>query len=382
MSKRLVAIALTAVGLATGGYYYFTSSAQDGMALPTIVAQDGLVSKQAIAVGKVVPAHSVSIKSQLNGIVGEVYHHVGERVTLGTPLIKIRPNPTPTALTNAMTEVLRSEASLDSALQKLANLKSLVEQKVIPDNYGDYIQAKSDVKSAKADLQQKKQNLDLIRSGEAAIGGAKLSSTILAPIDGTILNLKVEVGEPIISTESNQAATEMMSMADMANIIFKGSVSEHDAAQLKVGMPASITLAPYPNKKITGTLSKVAVQSEKLNGASSTSTSSFDNGFEVEVSNIEFPEGMTLRSGFSATAKITLQQSNGGTTIPERALRFEASQPQVLIPDESEQGFHSRQVELGLSDGVNVEVISGLESGEEIIDNSMLQGVPMGGANA
>lgn len=377
MSKRLVALALTTVSFAAGGYFYLNSSTPDGVSLPLIVAQDGVIAKQAIAVGKVVPAHSISIKSQLNGIVGEVYHHVGESVTLGTPLIKIKPNPTPTALTNAMTEVLRSEASLDSALQKLANLKSLVEQKVIPDNYGDYVQAKSDVKSAKADLQQKKQNLDLIRSGEAAIGDAKLSSTILAPIDGTILNLKVEVGEPIISTESNQAATEMMSMADMGNIIFKGSVSEHDAAQLTVGMSASITLAPYPDETIIGTLSKVAVQSEKLNTPGS--TSSFDNGFEVEVSNIQFPKEITLRSGFSATAKITLQQSNGGTTIPERSIRFEASQPLVLIPDDSEQGYHSRQVELGLSDGVNVEVLSGLESGEEIVDNSMMQG---GGLNA
>jgi len=98
----------------------------------------------------------VSIKSQIDGIVGEIYHQVGDVVTAGTPLIKVSPNPTPAALTLANTELMRSEAGLESALQKLDNLKQLVLQDIIPKNYGEYIQAKSDVKSNLADVQQEK----------------------------------------------------------------------------------------------------------------------------------------------------------------------------------------------------------------------------------
>ncbi|OXE31160.1 efflux transporter periplasmic adaptor subunit, partial [Vibrio parahaemolyticus] len=139
------------------------------------------------------------------------------------------------------------------------------KQDIIPSNYDEYVSARSAVKSAQADVLQKRQNLELIRSGEASIGDARLTSTIYAPIDGTVLNQKVEVGEPIISTQSSQAATEMMSLADMNSLIFKGSVSEHDAAQLSPGMPVMLTVAPYPDVAISGVLTKVAIQSENLN---------------------------------------------------------------------------------------------------------------------
>lgn len=376
MKKRWAFIALFTVSLAGVGYYFTAPSTTSSDVLPTISATLGTIKKQAVAVGKIVPAHSISIKSQIDGIVGEVYHQVGDEVTVGTPLIKVRPNPTPTALTQANTELMRSEAELESAQQKLENLNHLVAQNIIPKNYGEYIQAKSNVKSSLADVQQKKQNFDLIRSGESSVGNSKLTSTITAPINGTILNLKVEIGEPIISTESSQEATEMMSIADMQDMIFKGSVSEHDAAQLKVGTSVSVTLAPYPEIVMQGVLSKVAVQSETLNGTVSNGSQSFDNGFQVEVGNIQFPPEITIRSGFSATAQITLKHATDVVTIPERALNFDGEQPEVWIPDESEIGYAPRKVTLGLSDGITVEVLSGLGSGESIIDISMMMGDP------
>ncbi|SGZ02250.1 Periplasmic component of efflux system [Moritella viscosa] len=374
MKKRWVFMALFTASVMGAIYYNTTQSLNKNDELPSITASLGTIEKQAVAVGQIVPAHSISIKSQIDGIVGEIYHQVGDYVTVGTPLIKVRPNPTPAALTLANTELMRSEAMLESALQKLDNLKQLVSKNIIPKNYGEYIQARSDVKSSQADVQQKKQNFDLIRSGESSVGESKLTSTITAPINGTILNLKVEIGEPITSTESSQAATEMMSVADMKDMIFKGSVSEHDAAQLKVGTPVNVILAPYPGVVMKGMLSKVAVQSEMLNSTTKDSNQSFDNGFQVEVGNIQFPQDITIRSGFSATAKIILKQVSDVVTIPERVLNFNGEIPEVWIPDESESGYSAREVKLGLSDGIIVEVLSGLENGEAIIDISMMMG--------
>ncbi|EKO3587645.1 efflux RND transporter periplasmic adaptor subunit [Vibrio metschnikovii] len=369
MNKRWIAVAIV---LMAGGYWGSAHLPKPKASLPILTAQLGQIEKQAIAVGQIVPAHSVSIKSQIEGIVGEIFHHVGAHVNAGTPLIKITPNPTPQALTEATTMLMQSEASLESAKQNVTNLERLVKQNIIPKNYGDYIQAQADLKSKLADVVQKRQNLELIRSGEASIGDAKLTSTLTAPIDGTILNLKVEVGEPIISTASSQAATELMSIADMKNMIFKGSVSEHDAAQLAVGMPVTVILAPFPTLNIEGVLSKVAVQSEKLNNTSSSNNTGFDNGFEVEISQLNFPEDITLRSGFSATAHIILEKVENVVTVPERALRFQGNQAEVLIADDSEYGFTAQPVTLGLSDGINVQIISGLENQQTIVDNSML----------
>ena len=372
MTKRGLVSVACATLLGGGAYFYFQTSTPPE-AFPTLTVATGTIEKQAVAVGYIVPAHSVSIKSQIDGIVGEIYAGVGEYVTQGQPLIKVRPNPTPKALTDASTELMRSEANIESAKQQLANLQSLVEQEIIPKNYDEYVTARSNVKSAQADVMQKRQNLELIQSGESTIGNSRLTSTIYAPIDGTVLNRKVEVGEPIISTESSQAATEMMSLADMNSLIFKGSVSEHDAAQLTPGMPVTLTVAPYPSIEIEGILTKIAIQSESLNAtADSSSGKSFDNGFEVEVGELKIPQDVRLRSGFSSSAQIILVKSENVLTLPERALQFEGDSPNVLIPDSSEQGFHKQAVKLGLSDGINVEVIEGVELDEAVIDNSMM----------
>ncbi|MDN2665756.1 efflux RND transporter periplasmic adaptor subunit [Vibrio sp. 14N.309.X.WAT.E.F5] len=372
MTKRGLVSVACATLLGGGVYFYFQTSTPPE-AFPTLTVSTGTIEKQAVAVGYIVPAHSVSIKSQIDGIVGEIYAGVGEYVTQGQPLIKVRPNPTPKALTDASTELMRSEANIESAKQQLANLQSLVEQEIIPKNYDEYVTARSNVKSAQADVMQKRQNLELIQSGESTIGNSRLTSTIYAPIDGTVLNRKVEVGEPIISTESSQAATEMMSLADMNSLIFKGSVSEHDAAQLTPGMPVTLTVAPYPSIEIEGVLTKIAIQSESLNStADSSSGKSFDNGFEVEVGELKIPQDVRLRSGFSSSAQIILVKSENVLTLPERALQFEGDSPNVLIPDSSEQGFHKQAVKLGLSDGINVEVIEGVELDEAVIDNSMM----------
>ncbi len=370
--KKCWAIALCSVALISGGYYLTTKTNKSHSTFPTLTVGYGNVLKQAMAVGQIIPAHSVSVKSQIDGIVGEIYHVVGEQVTLGTPLVKVRPNPTPHQLTNATSILKQSEAHLESLNQMLVNWQHLVEQKIIPQNYSELIKIKSEVKSNQALVQQRKQDLELIRSGEALIGNSKLTSILVAPINGTIIDLKVAVGEPIMSTTSSKITTEMVLLADMNNMIFKGSVSEHDAADLAVGMPASLTLATYPEAKITGVLSKVAVQSDYLNNPKQAKTNNFDNGFAVEINNIRFPDTITIRSGFSATAKITLKHLENVIIIPERALRFKADQPEVLIPDQSEQGYQVRSVKLSLSDGINVEVIDGLSVGDVIIDNSLL----------
>ncbi|MGF1719086.1 efflux RND transporter periplasmic adaptor subunit [Vibrio kyushuensis] len=379
MAKTWLVSTVSATLLGGGVYLYLQSSVQPND-FTTRSAVARTIEKQAIAVGKIVPAHSVLIKSQINGIVGEIYVKVGEEVKQGQPLIKVRPNPTPKALTLAFTELKRSEADLESHKQKLANWEGLVKQKIIPKNFDAYVSARSAVKSEQANVQQKRHNLELIHSGEASIGDARVTSTITASIDGTVLNRKVEVGEPIISTESSQTATEMMSLADMNNLIFKGHVSEYDAAQLSQGMAVMVAVAPYPDVEISGVITKVAIQSESLNssGNNSKGEKSFDNGFEVEVGELNIPQDVRLRSGFSSTAKITLKRSENVVTVPERALQFDGDTPYVLIPDSSRQGFRKQKVTLGLSNGIHVEVLDGVELDDQIIDNSMMMGVPHG----
>ncbi|MCG3865820.1 MULTISPECIES: efflux RND transporter periplasmic adaptor subunit [unclassified Photobacterium] len=377
MKKRWIVVS-TLSAIAALGIYAVKAPSSDEHHFTMLTAKNATIEKQAIAVGQIMPAQAVKIKSQIEGIVDKIYVNLGDNVVAGSPVIKLRPNPTPQELTRVTADLLKSKADLESAKIKLTNLQRLAAQKIIPANYDSYIQAQADVKSKAADLKQKQQELDLMSKGESDAGSTKLTSIIYAPINGTVLDVKVDVGEPITSTVSNQAATEIMTMADMKNIIFKGSVSEHDAAQLTEGMPVELTLAPYPDLKIAGKLTKVAVQSEKLNDDKNNNTQqtqSFDNGFAVEVSDIDFPKDITLRSGFTATAHITLKKAKDVMTVPERALYFKGNDPFVLIADDSAKGYKDVPVKLGLSDGINVEVLSGIEPKQSIIDASMVEGL-------
>ena len=164
----------------------------------------------------------------------------------------------------------------------------------------------------------------------------------------------------------------MMSLADMTHIIFKGSVSEHDAARLKPGMAVTMTVAPYPDDVVKATLSKVAIQSETLNSPDDELTSAFDNGFEVKANNLKMATPLNIRSGFSASAKVTLQEAKDVLVIPERALRFDHNTPMILIPDDSKRGYHLKKVTLGLSDGINVQILMGIKLGEKLVDNSLV----------
>ncbi|KJG39857.1 membrane protein [Photobacterium angustum] len=377
MKIRWIVVA-TLSAIAALGIYAVKAPSSDEHHFTMLTAKNATIEKQAIAVGQIMPAQAIKIKSQIEGIVDEIYVNLGDKVEAGSPVIKLRPNPTPQDLTRVNADLLKSKADLESAKIKLANLKRLAAQKIIPANFDAYIQAQADVKSKTAELKQKQQESDLMSKGESDAGSTKLTSIIYAPINGTVLDVKVDVGEPITSTESNQAATEIMTMADMKNIIFKGSVSEHDAAQLTEGMPVDLTLAPYPDLKIAGKLTKVAVQSEKLNDDKNNNTQqtqSFDNGFAVKVSDIQFPKDITLRSGFTATAHITLKKATDVMTVPERALYFKGNDPFVLIADDSTKGYKEVPVKLGLSDGINVEVLSGIEPKQSIIDASMVEGL-------
>jgi HlyD family secretion protein len=375
MKKRWIGLAIL-VAVGAGSAYHFHADSGKKAPLPLVKAGIGTINKQAVAIGQIVPAHSVQIKSQIDGIVGKIYHQVGDYVTAGTPLIKINPNPTPISLTQVSTSLMTAKAQLFSAKQSVANFQRLLDEHIIPANYGQYVQAQANLKQAEAQYEQSQQNLNLIRSGVASVGKYKLTSTVSAPINGIILNLQVEVGEPIISTESNQSATPLMSLADMNNLIFKGSVSEQDASHLKVGMPARLVLAPYPNAVITGTLSQVGVQSEALNGIAVPGMQSFDNAYEVQINHIHFPKTLILRSGFSSTAQILLEQAKDVVTVPERILQFNGNQAEVLVPNDSAQGYRLQPVELGLSNGIDAQVIKGVTKGETLVDASQLGGKP------
>jgi len=144
----------------------------------------------------------------------------------------------------------------------------------------------------------------------------------------------------------------------MGDLIFKGTVDEIDVGKITVDMPCRIKVGALPDDIVTGSLSRIAPQAQKNEGATL---------FDVEIE-LDPDQQVTLRAGYSANADVVIREKNDIVLIPERLVLFEDEKTFVEVPGLGPEAEPRKlEVELGLSDGLNVEIISGVAEGEQII---------------
>lgn len=368
--KKWLAI-IVVVSLTAMLYYY--KHRQQSSNIPQLVhVTRGDISQTATAVGNIVPAHSITVKSHLSGIVEAIFRDEGEAVKQNDKLLQIKPDPTPQDYAQAIALVAQDQASVTNFTQQVNNYRLLLNQHIIKENFADYLTAQQNLTNAQAKLLYDQQSLDLLTSGNTTIDGAAVESVIISPIDGFILQRAVDVGDPIISLASAQSATVLFTIANMNDLIFKGSVDEMDAAKLQTGMSAMLTVAAMSDNPVAGTLTQLSLQSDNQNSttdASATSSSSpFNVGFQVEIGALTIPQGMLLRSGYSATAEIVIREAKNVLLLPERVIIFKDDKTFVKIPAQQGQTTTLKEITVGLSDGMNVEIKEGLREQEAVLD--------------
>jgi HlyD family secretion protein len=336
----------------------------------SVLVKKGAVAETVIAVGSIVPEHSISIKSHISGIVGQLYHAEGDFVRQGDLLIQVLPSPTPSAIAEAYSEVKQQTASLKQAESHRVRLEKLLKLALeTPDNYSVAVK---EVAMNKARLEMAKQKLDLIQNGKARIGGKDIKTMVYSPISGYILKRNVDVGDPVVPLTDMQEGTALFVIADMQDLIFKGLVNEMDVAKIHPGMLAQIHIAALPDANIKGTLHKINLQSnaDDVSTSSAASTSSpFNVGFSIELSDISFPKDMSLHVGYSATAEIITKTASDVLVIPERVLLFKNDKIYVNVQSKKDTKATEIEIKLGISDGINVQVLSGVKEGDVILDS-------------
>jgi len=201
------------------------------------------------------------------------------------------------------------------------------------------------------------QNRDLTRKGRLTVSGTE--SIIRAPAAGTILTRTVNPGDPIVPLTSYQPGTEMATIADMRDLIFKGTVDEIDVGKLSVGMQTRIKVGALPTDVVTGKVSRIAPQAQQKEGATL---------FDVEVE-LE-PSKITLRAGYSANADVIIREHKDVLVIPERLVTFAdgGKKASVEVPGSDPKSPKKVDIKTGISDGLNVEVLSGLKKGEKVVE--------------
>jgi len=312
------------------------------------------IVKKTVATGKVTPLEEIEIKPQISGIIDKIYLIEGAIVKKGDLIAKVRVVPNEQSLSSARGRVNSAKIQLGNAEVSFNRNKTLYEKGVISRTEFEvveltYNQAKQDVLNAQNDYQ-------IIRRGSTSSGGSA-NTNIRAQISGTILEIPVKEGDQVIESNNFNAGTTIASIADMTKMIFEGKVDEAEVGKIKNGTVLEVSLGAIEKKKYPAKLNFIAPKGTEENGAVQ---------FKIK-GDVTLDDEYFVRAGYSANADIVLEKKDSVLSIKEALLQFDKKTevPYVEVKT-GDQDFERRDVELGISDGVNVEIISGVTKDDEI----------------
>ena len=351
---KYIGIALLVFGALFAAAFFIKTNNKSAIVYDTQTVITTSIERKTVVTGKVIPEDEVEIKPQIQGIIEALFVEEGDLVNTGDLLAKIKVVPNEQNLNSAEGRLANSRIVLKNAEIELNRNKDLYEKGIISKQNFDNVQlrfnqSKQDVSNAVSDLQ-------IIRSGSKG-GAASANTNIRATVPGTVLEIPVEEGFQVIASNSFNAGTTIATIADLNKMIFEGKVDEAEVGKLRVGMPLEVNLGAIEDQALEAQLKFIAPKGNEEQGAVQ---------FIIEA-DLFLNDSIFVRAGYSANASLVLERKDSIMAIPEALLQFdrETEEPYVELQTE-DQKFERRDVEIGISDGVNVEIISGLTKEDQI----------------
>ena len=355
---KILVILIVIAGLGGAGYAWFKNRDAGEEEFKLIAVERGSITEKAVAIGQIEPRLEFKVKSKISGIVKRCAVEVGDSVSAGDAMFEIVPDPTPSELVEAQRRLDAAQSAFTRAESAWKRTQELAREGITP---ADEVDVKREAfELSKIELASAQDNLELIRKGRIAGRGRSMESVIRAPAAGIVLVRDVDPGDPVVPLTSFQAGTELATVADMSDLIFRGTVDEIDVGKLEPGVVARLKVGAIPGAEVTGRLTRIAPQAREEEGA---------RLFDVEIE-LDPADGVMLRAGYSANADLVITEKEDILLIPERLVMFEddGAKTFVELPGEGPEA-EPRKIEIkaGLSDGLNIEVVSGLEEGDQVI---------------
>ena len=348
------AISLLVIGALFAAAYFIKTNDKSAIVYDTQKTLITSIERKTVVTGKVIPEDEVEIKPQIQGIIDVIFVEEGDLVKTGDLLAKIKVVPNEQNLNSAEGRLANSRIVLKNAQIEFNRNKDLYEKGIISKQDFDnvqlrYNQSKLDVSNAISDLQ-------IIRSGSKG-GAASANTNIRATVPGTVLEIPVEEGFQVIASNSFNAGTTIATIADLNKMIFEGKVDEAEVGKLKVGMPLEVSLGAIEDQALQAKLKFIAPKGNEEQGAVQ---------FKIEA-DLYLNDSIFVRAGYSANASLVLERKDSIMAISESLLQFDRKTEEPYVEIEIEdQKFERRDVKIGISDGVNVEIISGVSENAKI----------------
>ena len=334
--------------------YFKDSNAKEVVDYKTELPFYSTLDTKTVATGKLNPEEEIELKPQISGIVDQIFVEEGDLVRKGDLIAKIRVVPNEQALGSAKSRINSARLSFENAQTLFNRNKALFEKGVISKQ--DFENSELSLNQSKESYDQSKDDYQIIKQGSLS-GGSSANTTIVAQIPGTVLEIPVREGDQVIQSNNFNAGTTIATIADMSKMIFEGKVDESEVGKLEEGKDIKVILGAINEKEFPAILTFVAPKGVEENGAVQ---------FTIKA-DVTIEASTKIRAGYSANAEIEIESKDSILVIKEALLQFNRITEKPFVELLKANGsFETKNVEIGLSDGINVEIIEGVEEGDEI----------------
>ncbi|HUF51952.1 MAG TPA: efflux RND transporter periplasmic adaptor subunit [Longimicrobiales bacterium] len=354
-TKLVVGMVVSIGMVSAGGIAVLPDRDTAAVQAQTFEVSRGSVVERAMASGTIEPSTEVEVKSKVSGVVRQLYTDAGQYVEAGTPLVEIRPDPTPLELVDARRQLELRQMELEAATRELDRQRALQQTGAVTGL--EVERSERHVEQLALQVTIAREKLALLEGGRVTVGDRPLESVITAPISGFILERIVQVGQMVSPLSSFQSGTVLFKMANMNELVFRGTVDEIDVGRLRAGAEVAILIGALPDVRMSGRVTRISLRSTRTDQSV---------GFPVEIAITDL-DGAVLRAGYSASAEITVRRADDALLIPERLISWAGDTATVTV-QKTDGTTERRVIRTGVSDAVNVQVISGLAEGDRVLE--------------
>lgn len=365
----IITLLVIVIAFSAGIWYIYSKDKTNPVVFQTETASIKTIVKKTVATGNIVPKEEVLIKPNISGIIHEIFVVAGDVVLAGDLIAKVKVVPNINSLNSAKnninsakTQVETARLALDSQKSIYLRQKELFDKEVVSANEFDqallsYNQAQQRYNQENVLLTAAQQTFDIVKTGTAKGLGAAANTEIRATVSGMILDIPVKVGNQVIESNNFNDGTTIATIADVEKMIFEGKVDESEVGKITENLPLEITVGAIENKKFNAVLDFIAPKGVSENGAIQ---------FEIKGT-LNNQNATFIRAGLSANASIILARAENVLSIKEALVQYDpkTKKPFVEIATGAQE-FQRKEISLGVSDGLYVEVLEGVTQQDNI----------------
>ncbi len=372
MKKTITVIVLVLIVavFAYAIFYLYQKDQEPPVKFATETPTTETIIKETVATGTITPREEVPVKPNISGIIDKLLVKAGDTVKAGQLVAKLKVVPNVSNLNNAKNQIRTARINLENETKIFNRQKELFEKGVISANDFDLAQRSFDI--AKQNLESAKETFEIINTGTTEGIGDAATTEIKATISGMVLDVPVKVGNQVIEANNFNEGTTIATIANVNEMIFEGKVDESEVGKIKEGLPLEITVGAIEGLVFDATLDYIAPQGVEENGAVQ---------FEIEGTLEERKDNIFIRAGLSANASIILEKAEDVLAIKEALVQFDKETKKPFVEVEvGDQKFERKDIKLGISDGINIQVLEGISKDDKIkVWNKVEEKRPMGG---